>query len=100
LLLLPHSWVILFPPFGFLAPKDFNIILSFQSFDYEPYLIKVFSRNASCVLISIFTFLIFTQQDERGIENHAAEILCIIPIPYSFEKRRCNTLLYKKKTRG
>jgi hypothetical protein len=53
----------------------------------------------SCVLSSISTFSVFTQQDERGIENHAAEILCIISIPYFFEKRRCNTLLYKKKTR-
>jgi hypothetical protein len=40
----------------------------------------------SCVLSSISTFLVFTQQDERGNVNHAAEMLCIIPIPYSFEK--------------
>jgi hypothetical protein len=45
---------------GFLAPKDFSDYLTLQSFNYQR-TDKNYSRNVSCTLNSIFTFIfIFT----------------------------------------
>jgi hypothetical protein len=49
---------ILFRSDGFLTPKDFSDYLTLQSFNYQR-TDKHYSRNVSCTLNSIFTFILF-----------------------------------------
>lgn len=59
---------ILFRSDGFLVPKDFLDYLTLQSFNYQR-TDKNYSRNVSCTLNSIFTFILFANGSVVSSKN-------------------------------
>ena len=59
---------ILFRSDGFLTPKDFSDYLTLQSFNYQR-TDRNYSRNVSCTLNSIFTFILFANGSVVSSKN-------------------------------